>query len=73
MDDGGGIKAARAPKKDSALKKAYVRRTVKTVTAARALRNNEPERLPGAKRGGRDADAARDFADTEERLRILWR
>jgi len=73
VHDGGWIQAARAAKKDGALKKAHVRSAVKAVTAARALGNDEAERLPCTQSRGRDADAACDFADAEEWLRIFPR
>src|SRR5256885_6014683 len=70
VHDGGGIQSAGAAKENGALQYAYVFHCVKAIFAARALRNDEAERLPCAQSGGRNADAASDFADPQKRLRV---
>src|SRR5262249_14778397 len=65
MDDGGGGQSVRATQEKGALQQANVQLGVQTIAARGALRDNEPERFPSTKRGGRNTDAPCDFADAE--------
>jgi len=66
VNDGCGIEAAGAAQKNGALQKAYIGFGVEAITALRALGSDEAERFPGTQRGGRNAEAARDFGDAQK-------
>ena len=69
MNDGGRIEAASAAEKNRALEQAHIGFGVEAIAALRAQRGDEAKRFPGAQRGRRNPDAARDFADAQVTMR----
>jgi hypothetical protein len=69
MNDGGRIEASSAAEKNRALEQAHIGFVVKAIAALRAQRCDEAKRFPGAQRGRRNPDAARDFADSQVTMR----
>src|SRR6266403_828848 len=73
VNDGGGIEAAGAAQENRALQQAHIGFVKKAVAAPRALRRDEAQGFPGAQSGGRNAHAARHFADAQRARRLAYR
>jgi len=65
VHDGRGIQTARAAQKDGALQQANVRLGIHAVATGGALRRDQPQNFPGAKRRRRDPYTAGNFANTQ--------
>src|SRR5882762_5583569 len=73
VDDGGGIEAAGPAQENRTLQQAHIGFVKKAVAAPRALRRDKAQGFPGAQSGGRNAHAARHFADAQRARRLARR